>query len=133
MPLRDPRKPLFSGGIQLPVQASGTGGLALVEGDDYIMQLIRTNMDDCENDNPFQQDLGIAVPNLFQNMEETAWKARMRKRTDDLFRRLRRDNLAVLKSVSFKPAEDEEGAVVMTIRFRSIETNTEHDLDLSFR
>jgi hypothetical protein len=131
MPLRHPDRPLYSGGILSPFQATAAGTLAMVSGDDYIRQLILTNLGDCSSENPFQQDLGIAVPNVFQNAGDPAWKARMRKRTETLFNQLHKDNLAKLKSISYRESE-EEGAVVMTIIFKSLETATEQDLEVRF-
>jgi len=110
-------------GLALPFAASGEGGLQVLYGDEYILQLVRTYAADCDSDNPFQ-DVGIGLEAVFQVSSAAAWKGQVRRKMQAMFRLyLERTNLAVLKSVSF--AKTEEGEDTMNVIFISIESNEE--------
>lgn len=110
-------------GLALPFAASGEGGLAVLYGDEYILQLVRTYAADCDSDNPFQ-DIGIGLEAVFQLSSDGAWKGQIRRKMQQMFKLyLERTNLAVLKDVSF--AKTEDGVDTMNVVFISVESNEE--------
>lgn len=111
-------------GLALPFQASGEGGLKVMTGDEYIIQLVRTYAADCDSDNPFQNDMGIGLEAVFQVSSDPAWKGQVRRKMQQMFKQyLERTNLAVLKSVNF--TKDTEGEETMNVVFISVESNEE--------
>lgn len=128
--------PIFSGGILLPVQPNGRGGFKLIEGDDYLMQLVIMRAAPGESDNPFL-DIGIGEGAIFQNASDAGWLSVQRTKIEAFFRNLERAQLARLKKVSFRPGDESAGEdpadFFATIRFLSIETNTELEVDTAVR
>lgn len=116
----------------MPVQPSGAGGFRLVFGDEYITQLVVTLSSDCDSDNPFQSE-GIALDAVFANAGDSAWKARVRRDIEGMFKKvLERQNLAKLIRLTFSAGES-EGETVATLRYLSIESATEADVDIPLR
>jgi len=110
-------------GLALPFAPSGEGGIKVLYGDEYILQLVRTYAADCDSDNPFQ-DVGIGLEAVFQLSSDGAWKGQVRRKLQQMFKLyLERTNLAVLKSVSFEKGE--EGVDTMNVVFISVESNEE--------
>ena len=122
-----------SGGLELPIQASASGGFQPLTGDAYIKQLVRVLVADGDSDNPFQ-DVGFGIDAVFANLSDPAWKAQQRRKVKEVFDDLRTANLAKLDTVTFtKPGDDDaqglvEGEIAMNIRFISIESNAELDV-----
>jgi hypothetical protein len=119
-------------GIQVPVVPSGAGGFRLVSGDEYITQLVVTLSSDCDSDNPYQEE-GIALDAVFALASDSAWKARVRRDVEAVFRKvLERQNLAKLIRVTFEPGAT-EGEYNMNLRYMSIESATEADVVVPLR
>ena len=119
--------PIFSAGIAIPFTADNRGGVAVIEGDAYISQLIRTLAANSDSENPFL-DVGIGIETIFANLSDGAWRAQARRQIEKVFATLERAQIARLLSVRVVDNEDptkpEEPAAV--VRYVSIETETEH-------
>jgi hypothetical protein len=111
-------------------------------GDEYVKGAIQTMVADCENANPFQQDLGIAAENVFQIKADARWMGRTRADITRLFSDyFEPANLAKLLRVEYEDPSatgetqqvsgQSDGEVVLVITFLSIESNTEQQLKLS--
>jgi hypothetical protein len=125
---------LFSGGIALPFGPDNRGGVALIEGDEYISQLIRVLASNGDSENPFL-DVGIGLRAIFQNLDDPAYQAQLRREIEAVFDDLRRAQIAKLLSVSFAPSDDPNNPAefIATVRYLSIETATEQQVDTPIR
>jgi hypothetical protein len=123
---------LFSGGIAVPFSPDNRGGIAMVFGDDYISQLIRGLASNSESDNPFL-DAGVAIGAIFQNVSDPAWQGQVRREIEAIFTDLQRAQIAKLLSVTMAPSETDPNEYVAQVRYLSIETNTEQQVDTTIR
>lgn len=123
----------YSGGIQVPIEASSTGGIRLLSGDGYIRQLVETLCGDGESDNPFNTDVGIGASAIFQNSGDVAWRAKSRNEITKVFQDLQRANLAKLRNVELTPSPGSAEEFDARIEFLSIETNTTLEVDTTLR
>jgi hypothetical protein len=120
----------FSGGLQVPVQIDGRGGLRLLTADEYILQLIRTKVGSSESDNPFQKrSLGSHA--IFRNSSDIVWQAQQRKEIEKVFEALAAAKLAKLKTLVLSRDPNEEGSFMATITYLSMETGTDQDATLA--
>ncbi len=129
--MSDSERPIFSGGISVPVVAGANGGFKLATGDDYITQLIEVNSADADSDNPFQI-VGIGQGAVFQNVSDQAWKGLKKREMAEIFRDLKRANLATLQSIRFTDGEV-AGDFEMQVTYLSLETNTRRDVNTTLR
>ena len=128
-----PDQSQFTGGLQAPLQANGSGGFRRLEGDEYLSQTIAILCGSGESDNPFNDGVGVGASAIFANASDLAWRAKTRREIEDVFRDLERARLAKLRSVDFLPSEDDPAETVVSIRYLSIETNTEQEVQTSLR
>lgn len=116
----------FSGGIMVPVQPGQDGGFRLVDGDEYVSQLIRGLVADCDCENPFLR-IGMGLEAIFANVSDGGWRAQQQKKIVDVFRRLQRAQIAKLVNTEWS-AGALAGEFNVTIRYLSIESSTEQDV-----
>lgn len=131
MAASDSERPIFAGGIAVPVKASADGGFKMATGDDYILQLITVAVGDNDSDNPFQDEV-LGNNAVFQNVSDQSWRAIQRRGVQQLFNQLERAGLAKLKSVAFSDGE-KPGQHQMQIMFLSLETNTPQEVTTNIR
>jgi len=128
----EPGHGIFSGGMAVPFSPDNRGGIALIDGDDYISQLIRGLTSNSESDNPFLE-AGVAISAIFQNVSDPAWQGQVRQGIEEVFADLRRAQIAKLLSIQMAPSEEDPNEFVASIRYLSIETNTEQQVDTTIR
>lgn len=116
--------PQFTGGILTPVRASSGGGIQLLSGDDYVIQLVKNLCGDFDSDNPFL-GRGIGSQAIFANLTDPGWQTVQINRVKDVFTKLERGQIAKLKSVDIIPSKDRSGVATMRIEFLSIESATD--------
>jgi hypothetical protein len=121
----------FSGGLQVPVQPDQGGGLKVIEGDQYVFQLITVLASDCDSDNPFLT-MGLGLDAIFSQLSDAGWKAQQEKKIRDVFRDLERAKIAKFLKITWQagpgPAE-----FTASVRYLSIETAKEGDVATTFR
>lgn len=122
----------FSGGIAVPFSPDNRGGVAVIFGDDYIAQLIRGLAANSESDNPFL-NAGVALSAIFQNVSDPAWQGQVRREITNIFDDLHRAQIAKLLSVKMAVSETDPNEYVAQVRYLSIETNTEQQVDTTIR
>ena len=122
----------FTGGLQVPLQANSSGGLRLLEGDEYLMQTVEILCGDGDSDNPFNDGVGVGSSAIFASAADLAWRSKTRKEIEDAFDDLEAARLARLRSVNFEEGAA-AGEVNAVIRFQSIETDDELEVSTSLR
>jgi len=116
----------FSGGLQVPLQPSQTGGFQVISGDDYVSQLIGVLVSDGDSENPFSRD-GIGLEAVFSNLSFGGWRAKQHRKIVEVMQQLERAKIAKLVTTEWQ-AGPGEGEFSITIRYLSIETDTERDV-----
>ena len=125
--MADETSGLYSSGILVPFQGNEAGGIKLVDGDDYLRQIVRVRAAPGDTDNPFLGG-GIADDAIFQNVSDPGWRSVVRRRIEDFFATLQRANLVKLLSVTFEPSDSVPEEYDAVIKFLSFETNTEQEV-----
>lgn len=66
-------------GLAIPVGVDGTGGAGMVSGEDNDKKLIMEALSDCDNENAFQQDLGLGSDIVFDINDDRVRQKVLRK------------------------------------------------------
>jgi len=74
----------MSKGIKIPVQVDGTGRIATIESDELNRQLIATALSDDENENAFQQQIGLGETMVF-DQDTPVLRAKILRRLFTIF------------------------------------------------
>lgn len=77
-------------GLKIPVGVDQHGGAAMVEADDANKQVIMTSLSDCDNENAFQQHLGLGSGMIF-NISDFPLRAKILRKVDTIFRQFQTD------------------------------------------
>jgi len=77
-------------GLKIPVGVDAHGGAAMYEGDSMNTQIIKTALSDCDNENAFQQGLGLGSGMIF-DVDDNTVRAKIMRRLDAIFTQFERD------------------------------------------
>jgi hypothetical protein len=118
-------------GLKLPVGVDGTGGTAMVDGEEENRKIIWSALSDCDNDNAFQQDLGLGSSMVF-GIKDAGVRARILDRVTDIFRifealqrfRLKRESVAWRKA---------DGELILEFKYLDLESDEEQSFSRAFR
>jgi hypothetical protein len=115
-------------GLRLPVGVSGSGGAALVSGEENDRKIIFTALGTCANENAFQQEIGLGDDMVF-DLSDPALKARILRRLIRIF-----EDFVVLKRYALVPSSIafKENATAQELILEFKYTNLETDERLSF-
>lgn len=117
-------------GIKLPLETKN-GRLVLLEGDDYIEQLIFAALGDNESENPFQ-DIGLGQFMIF-GLNDSYTEGEIRERVEQVFASLEEDQLAKLstddEAITFVK-ETGTGKLKMFLEYVNIETQEQNEIEV---
>lgn len=82
----------MASGLRLPVGVGANGGAAIVSGDAQATKIIWTALSDCDNQNAFQQDLGLGSDLVF-DAPESANRGKIIRKLYAIFDEFERDML----------------------------------------
>jgi hypothetical protein len=88
-------------GLQLPIGVGPGGGSVVIDGDEQAAKIIWTALSDCDNDNAFQQDIGLGVDMVF-DVQSPESRGKILRRLYAIFRDFERNNLYSLVRSSVK-------------------------------
>jgi len=118
-------------GLAIPIRATPHGGIQTVEGSANDDKIIRAALGPDENDNAFQQDIGLGQRMIF-GIADDALRGGIMERLRLVFERFRRQRRydLIRSSVRFyAPGDPEgtgkEGEMVLEFRYLSLEANEE--------
>lgn len=115
---------LFASGIALPFAGDSDGGVALSEGETYVLEQVRATVHPNDSDNPFQ-DLGVTDFAIFQNPTDPTWRRTIRERIKRQFAILESNNLARFVRMEFAQNADRNGDYDAVITYTNLETTSE--------
>ena len=112
-------------GLKLPVGVDGSGGSALVSGDAQDSKILTMALGDDENDNAFQQNIGLGAFMIFEQPGDRT-NALVRQRIKAIFRDFRAAQRfrLVPDSVVFKE-EAEQGEFSVEFKYINLESDEE--------
>lgn len=117
-------------GLTIPVSVSPSGGFATSSGKDHDSDIIRSALGSDENENSFQQNLGLGEQAIFDINDELA-RASIITRLRAIFARfetLKRYKL-LENTIEWM---DLEGEQVLTFKYVNLETDQLQDYQQSF-
>lgn len=103
-------------GIKLPSKAVN-GRFALLDGDEYIAQLIRVGLGSADSENPFQpqEDLDSLIFGINDDTTSSTAGVVIQR----LFQSLEQDQLARLRDISFETIDGELNAIIEYVNLES--------------
>jgi hypothetical protein len=117
----------YAAGLSTPFRADTDGGALVVEGEEYVRQLILTAMGTNESDNPFQ-DLGVGEDSIFKVSADPRWKASLRRRIKAQLDLLDRENLARFVRLDMPQDSGSDGSYTVELTYLNLETQKESTL-----
>lgn len=115
----------------MPLGVNSRGGGATVEADEQSRKIIWIALSDLDNDNAFQQDLGLA-PTFIFGQPGNAFKAYIRRQLIGIFTRFERLKLYRLIRESIKFTQDQEGEQVLSFKYIDLESDEEEQFEKTF-
>lgn len=119
-------------GLAIPLIANTTGGMQLVSGDENDSKVIRATLGSDENENAFQQGIGMGDGMIFDFADPTT-RNRIETRLIDIFRRFQVLRRFILRGETLKWTEiPDAGEMELSFRFVNVETDQEHNFRQGF-
>ena len=119
-------------GFKLPLQLSSTGGFDLVDSDENDFKIIKTALMNDENENAFQQNMGLGNSAIFKN-NDSAQRSSLNSRLRMIFKNFEQQKRYKLLPSTVKwstnPTSHE---LILEFRFISLESDEEKTFTNSF-
>lgn len=109
-------------GLALPVGVNTHGGARLVEKDEQATKIISLALSDLDNDNAFQQGIGLGSDNVF-DVAGATFRARLRQRVTDIFKTFQDLKLYTLVTRSMKFSKAVDGEQEFQFQYVNIESD----------
>jgi hypothetical protein len=109
-------------GLRVPLGVNMVGGAARNDGDDHASQTLLLALNDDDNTNAFQQELGIGVDMIFDT-KNMALRARIMSRVNAIFRRFEQLDLFKLVRGSIKWDDSVEGELSLNLSYINLESD----------
>jgi len=110
-------------GIAIPVGVDGSGGAALVDGEDNDRKLISVALSDCDNENAFQQDLGLGSDIVF-DINDSRSRQKVLRKLYAIFDDFEANHKYKLMRDTIKWTESpEEGSMALEFKYLDLETD----------
>ena len=119
-------------GLKVPMGANRSGGMAVVEGDDNDMKIIKAALTDPDNENAFQQDIGLGEDVVF-DFNDPRTRARVGRRVKEIFRIFQEEKRFKLLDNTIKwDTISETQELVLSFKFLSMESDEEKEFEQKF-
>lgn len=117
-------------GLTIPVTVSSNGGFAMSSGSDHDNDIIAAALASDENDNSFQQNLGVGEQAIFDINDELS-RASILTRLRAVFNRFETQKRYKLLENSIRWM-DQEGEQILVCQYVNLETDQLQDFQQSF-
>lgn len=119
-------------GLKLPLQLSSTGGFAIVDSDENDYKIIKTALMSDENENAFQQNIGLGHGMIF-GLNDSILHSSLNSRLKSIFRRFEVQKRYKLLPGTVKWKQDPDNhEFILEFRFISLESDEEKTFTNSF-
>ncbi len=112
-------------GLSIPIRVSSGGGFLKESGDLHASSILRTALGDCDNGNPFQQDIGLGVDMIFDQAVPTA-RPRILSRLVRLFNLFEQQKRFKLKTNTLRWVEGTNGDMTLEFKYVNLESDEEN-------
>ncbi|RLE21368.1 MAG: hypothetical protein DRJ65_16180 [Acidobacteria bacterium] len=109
-------------GLRMPVGVDENGGAAMVEADDANKQVIMISLSDCDNENAFQQHLGLGSGMIF-NINDFPLRAKILRKIDTIFRQFQTDKRFKILKETIEWGGS-EGELQLEFKYHDIESDS---------
>jgi hypothetical protein len=118
-------------GLRVPVGADPTGGAALVESDENDQKIIGLALGSCDNENAFQQDVGLGNDMVF-DINDPTLRARIYRRLISIFQDFETQKRYRLLRDTVRWETGEEGELVLAFKYMNLESDEPRDFTQKF-
>jgi len=119
-------------GIAVPGRPNASGGTLLSRTEDQDASIIKVALGDDNNDNPFQQGIGLGLSAVFDLNDEQI-RPLILARLIPLFQRLEAQKRYKLRRETLQWEQGNEGELVLSFKYVSLEADEEREFRQSFR
>lgn len=109
-------------GLDLPIGINKSGGMRVINGDDNDRKDIMTALSDCDNDNAYQQDLGI--DDLIFDINSDSAKMKARKSIRGIFKEFELQDRFKIFEDTIEWGKD-GGELTLSFKYHNLETDEE--------
>ena len=118
-------------GLALPVGVDGSGGATLLSGDEQDSKILSMALGDDDNDNAFQQNIGLGEFMIFDQPGDRT-NALVRQRVNSIFRDFRAaQRFKLLPDTVLFRDEPEQGEFSIEFKFINLESDEEKTFSAS--
>lgn len=118
-------------GMKLPVGVDPTGRAAMIDGEEENQKIIFSALSDCDNDNAFQQEIGIGTDMVF-DVNDSRARARILSKLVDIFRRFEKLHRFKLRTESIRWTAM-EGELKLSFVYHDLESDEELPFARTFK
>ena len=116
--------------ISVSAATTPQGGLVLVSGDEWLLQLIMTAVSANESDNPWNYlDIHPGEDMIF-SINDSSAASNAEQRIKDLFSSLEAQNFAKLTRIRINPSKKIQGELHAFITYLNIESDSDVEVDV---
>ncbi len=120
-------------GLAVPVGVDSGGGARLESGSDNSDKIVKLGLGSDENENAFQQDIGVGIGMIF-DVNDPTLRARIMGRIFDVFRRFEAQNRFRLRQNTIRWEENPtEGELILIFLYVDLESDDERLFRQNFR
>ena len=119
-------------GLAVPMRASQSGGMALVDGDTNDSKIIRCALGSDDNENAFQQNIGMGEEMVF-DIADPSSRSRITRRLVEIFRRFEAQQRYILRPNTIQWEQDSTNQVTtLSFLYLQIESDQEQEFRQQF-
>ena len=119
-------------GLALPIGVSASGGVKLVDGDDNDKKIIALALGSDDNENAFQQDIGLGIDMIF-GISDPGIRGRIINRLKAIFRNFQAQQRFSLFTASIKFTEDSKTQeLILEFKYLNLESDEIKDFRRQF-
>lgn len=119
-------------GLKVPVGVGPDGGAALVEGDDNDLKILSLALGSDDNENAFQQNIGLGEDMIF-SINDPATRSAIQRKVIEIFRRFEAQERFTIRQETITWEEDQEDqTMTMKFTYLCLESDEEKEFRLSY-
>jgi hypothetical protein len=118
-------------GLKIPFQVGPHGGAAITESDEQAFKVIRLALSDNDNDNAFQQDIGLGQAMIFST-RNASFRAKVIARLFKVFATFEVLKLYKLDKSTLKWRTEKAGEQILEFKFINLESDKVETFTHSF-
>ena len=120
-------------GLKVPIGVNSSGGMARVSGDENNTKIIKLGLSDTDNENAFQQNLGIGTEMIFELNDERV-TGLLEDKIDELFESFEvQKRFKLLDDTIEWSTNEAKQELFLKFRYMDLESDEEKTFSRNFR